>query len=224
MKSGIACKILDVLRMCPSLDSKPFTDTSRLSGSTAKTHVPRMYYKNFDDNITAKFGVILKGWPLKDFQNPSVIKSKAELQVLKNSLDSGATYFKKLTPSELTEWEEARFQSRLEETTEHETPDIPTNIPGPEDLEPPTITMPTANPSLSDPDPDPPSDLSVTAASGSKRPSPDDGQGPAKKRTNDRFVNLGVTAIDGTAVIVHKKPRKPRSDKGKKRSARSRSN
>ena len=72
-----------------------------------------MYYKNFDDNITSKYGVILKGWPFKTFQNPSEISSRAELQVLKNSLDSGATYFKRLTASELTEWEETQFQSQL---------------------------------------------------------------------------------------------------------------
>jgi hypothetical protein len=78
--------------MFPSLNYRTFTDTSRFSGSTARTHVPRMYYQNFDDNITAKFGVILKGWPLKEFKNPSGIKSRAELQVLKNSLESGAIF------------------------------------------------------------------------------------------------------------------------------------
>ena len=193
--------------MFPSLNYRTFTDTSRFSGSTARTHVPRMYYQNFDDNITAKFGVILQGWPLKEFKNPSGIKSRAELQVLKNSLESGATYFKRLTPSELAEWEETRFQARTEETpTPQPTPDIP-------------------NRSASDPNPDSPSDPSPSAPCGSEGPLRDNDQEPSTRtladRTNDKFVNLGVTAIDGTAVMIYKKARKQRSDKGKKRATRS---
>lgn len=213
-----------------------------------------MYYKNFDDNITSKYGVILKGWPFKTFQNPSEISSRAELQVLKNSLDSGATYFKRLTASELTEWEETRFQSQLQATGSDAsepssgdpspnpmTPAPPTDpspnpmTPAPTDPSPnptsltpastllpddPVTLAPTTTPILSDPE------SPALPAGAQKRRLPDSDQAPPPKktladRTNNKFINLGVTAGDGTAIMIHKKARKQRSDKGKKRGSRS---
>jgi hypothetical protein len=184
-----------------------------------------MYYKNFDNNITAKYGVVIIGWPFKKFQNPSEMASKTELQVLKNSLESGATYFKKLTMSELAEWEEARFERQLDEgpTDSLDTQRSANPIGDPiGDETGPDINQPTAGDQsqVTNPISDSSSQQDPVAPEGaSERPQPDDPLPPAKRTRTDRFINLGVTGVDGTAVIIHKKPRKARSDKGKKRGA-----
>src|SRR5277367_4876349 len=71
-----------------------------------------MYYRNFDDSITAKYGVVLEGWPLERFCNPSDIVSRTEISVLRSSFESGAARFRLLTQAELATWFETRFQAK----------------------------------------------------------------------------------------------------------------
>ncbi|KAG1868436.1 hypothetical protein F4604DRAFT_1584827 [Suillus subluteus] len=82
------------------------------------TQVPisRMYYVNFDENITAQHGVVLENWPLKKFASPGDIGSMVEVKTVYNGFMSGATKFRKLMAAEWQEWEEARFN--LEHTDE----------------------------------------------------------------------------------------------------------
>jgi hypothetical protein len=86
------------------------------AGEVTKTKVSRMFYQNFDENITAKYGVVIKNWPLQKFCSPGDIGSRIELKVLYQSWQSGATYFQKLSREELSQWEEDQFQARLQET------------------------------------------------------------------------------------------------------------
>ncbi|KAG2029493.1 hypothetical protein BDR03DRAFT_880613, partial [Suillus americanus] len=48
------------------------------------TQVPvsRMYYVNFDENITAQHGVVLENWPLKKFASPGDIGSMVEVKTV----------------------------------------------------------------------------------------------------------------------------------------------
>jgi hypothetical protein len=74
-----------------------------------------MYYQNFDDNITAKYGVVIDGWPLEKFCSPSDITSGTKVLVLCQSWESGATRFCKLTPTELANWENKWFEAKRQE-------------------------------------------------------------------------------------------------------------
>lgn len=69
-----------------------------------------MQYKNFDDHITRKHGIVIEGWPLKTFENPSSVGSQLELKVLLNSWKSGATHFRKMSTTEHMAWVESRAE------------------------------------------------------------------------------------------------------------------
>lgn len=75
-----------------------------------KNQAKRMLYKNFDDHITRKHGIVIEGWPLKTFENPSSVGSQLELKVLLNSWKSGATRFHKMSAAEHMAWVEARAE------------------------------------------------------------------------------------------------------------------
>jgi hypothetical protein len=65
-----------------------------------------MIYKSFDENITRKHGIIIEGWPLHVFDNPSAIGSQVELNVLLKAWQTGATWFCKMTDDEHMAWAE----------------------------------------------------------------------------------------------------------------------
>ena len=79
-----------------------------LLGAITKDHVNRMIYKNFDEHITRKHGIVIEGWPLHTFENPSSIGSQMELKVLLNAWKTGATRFRKMTVEEHLAWIENR--------------------------------------------------------------------------------------------------------------------
>ena len=70
-----------------------------------------MYYKNFEEHITRKHGIVIEGWPLRAFDNPSAIGSQVELKVLLNSWQAGATRFRKMSNAEHLAWVENRPES-----------------------------------------------------------------------------------------------------------------
>lgn len=72
-----------------------------------------MFYQNFDDSITNKYGVVIDRWPLEKFCSPSDLKSRNEVNVLFNSWSSGTTFFRRLTSREWEEWKEKRFASAV---------------------------------------------------------------------------------------------------------------
>lgn len=69
-----------------------------------------MFYVNFDDHITAKTGVIMEGWPLPKFCNPSEINSTTELRVLCNAWKNGTARFQKMNQEEWERWDTNRLQ------------------------------------------------------------------------------------------------------------------
>jgi hypothetical protein len=159
-----------------------------------------MYYQNFDDNITAKFGVVVENWPLKKFCNPSEVGSRYELKTLFHAWQSGATRFRQLSDVELEEWEEQRFQSKLHTTEQNGDKDVDENS------EPAPNTTPQS-----------PADVTTavaTTSSTTKR--------GKKRKGNDPFSEVANTVMstDGTPVPVTKKARKRRSDAGVPRKAK----
>lgn len=64
-----------------------------------------MFYTGFDHYITARYGIIIKNWPLPKFINPSKISTKTELDILWAAWNSNAASFYKMNTQEFREWE-----------------------------------------------------------------------------------------------------------------------
>ncbi|KAG1836873.1 hypothetical protein DFJ58DRAFT_734671 [Suillus subalutaceus] len=191
----------------------------------AQVPVSRMYYVNFDENITAQHGVVLENWPLKKFASPGDIGSMVEVKTVYNAFMTGATKFRKFTAAEWRDWEETRFNMTLERSAEDDTDEggnaladeggnalvdeggINTNI-DPFLL---SISQPVNTESQSVP---------TTRESAPIR----------RKRGHEQVeggfghVISGISGMGGDEVSVTKKSRKTRSDKGKKRGPKQRAN
>ena len=74
----------------------------------AVSKAKRMVYKNFDDDITRKHGIVIEGWPLSTFACPNDIRSQVELDLLLKSWQSGTTRFRKMSNSEHMAWVASR--------------------------------------------------------------------------------------------------------------------
>ena len=104
-----------------------------------------MIYKNFDEHITRKHGVIVEGWPLPLFNNPSAIGSQLELGVLIRAWQTGATRFRKMSEDEFMAWMESRSPSQPPFTATGVPPEIPPSGGYNQD---PNITPPPNQPSF----------------------------------------------------------------------------
>jgi hypothetical protein len=84
---------------------------NHLAEETSKGDAKRMIYKGFDKHITRKHGIVIEGWPLGTFDNPSSIGSQLELKVLLNAWQTGATRFRKMNDKEHMAWVENHADS-----------------------------------------------------------------------------------------------------------------
>ncbi|TEB36287.1 hypothetical protein FA13DRAFT_1903600 [Coprinellus micaceus] len=69
----------------------------------------RMNYQNFEQDITLKYSIVLKHWPLQKFACPSSISSLTHARILYNSFYTGSTYFAKLSDEDFEVWSQAYF-------------------------------------------------------------------------------------------------------------------
>ena len=83
-----------------------------------------MIYKNFDEHIMRKHGVVIHGWPLTKFDNPSAIGRSVELSTLLNSWKNGSMFFRKMGTTEHMAWIEARANLKLHSDLPAEPPAI----------------------------------------------------------------------------------------------------
>ncbi|KAK7464096.1 hypothetical protein VKT23_006257 [Stygiomarasmius scandens] len=125
----------------------------KLQETAGKTKIARMYYKNFEKHITAKYGIRVMNWPLEKFVCPSDLTSRAEVEVLKHAWMSGATYFYKMTSAEFEEWDEKRFEDAMASSTptvEHPSSNSPDNectqTPAPPPMMPDFQTLASTSP------------------------------------------------------------------------------
>ncbi|KAK7451710.1 hypothetical protein VKT23_012389 [Stygiomarasmius scandens] len=195
--------------------------------SSGKPVITRMFYKNFDTHITARYAIKLVNWPLEKFCNPSELATRAEVKVLQNAWESGTTFFTKMSREEFKEWEESRFQERISETAtqgiggtmtltqnDAEQPaTLPNNPPNAPESNAHEVLTATSNPSL-----EPVSQPSAAAPTANTPQQP-------KKRGRKRkeplgeatFINsMAVTGLNGE-VMLQKPQKKRRKDAGKKR-------
>ncbi|KAL6300789.1 hypothetical protein BKA93DRAFT_739817 [Sparassis latifolia] len=75
----------------------------------------KMWYKGFDDRITARHRVMVENWPLLKFISPGDVTSKNKLQVLFHAWESGTAHFRVLGEEEFEWWEEEHFQEKMQQ-------------------------------------------------------------------------------------------------------------
>ena len=56
-----------------------------------------MFYVDFEDHITMRFGIVIENWPLTCFAVPSAFKSRLKLSMLLNAWETDTTRFRKLS-------------------------------------------------------------------------------------------------------------------------------
>ncbi|KAK7434981.1 hypothetical protein VKT23_019886 [Stygiomarasmius scandens] len=213
---------------------KLIAEKLRIAGG--KTNIPRMYYKNFDDHITAKYGIKIVNWPLEKFCCPSELSTRVDVQVLRNAWESGSTYFYKMTSAEWNEWDKKRFEDALASGTstspnEPNEPNEPTESPNnsPNDSQtttPTTVAVAAAPTQPQSPEPPIPSQSpppTITTQTQTTQPKKR-GRKP-KALTDSNQVNFvhttAVTGVNGE-VMLQKSTRKRRSDADKPRGPRKR--
>ncbi|RXW21194.1 hypothetical protein EST38_g4661 [Candolleomyces aberdarensis] len=98
---GLAWNYLERLVQLKSLTAALIKE--KLNNATGH-QISRMVYTNFDEAITLKHGVVIKGWPLSKFCCPSHITSCSDVELLYNAWQSGATHFVKLSNDEYGRW------------------------------------------------------------------------------------------------------------------------
>ncbi|KAJ3817845.1 hypothetical protein F5880DRAFT_1617916 [Lentinula raphanica] len=178
----------------------------------AGTAVPKMFYTGFDHYITARYGIVIKNWPLPTFTNPSQISTKTELDILWAAWNSDATSFYRMTTREFQEWEAERAEAARNSGDQ-----------GGGDGEPGADATSRNSP--------PVNAEGVAAAVDQGSAGVSNEGGVAEKASEggssahassstaglSNFVSMNmVTDANGAAVLVTgKRPRKPRSDKGK---------
>jgi hypothetical protein len=203
-----------------------------------------MSYANFEDSITEKYGVVLENWPLKMFCSPSDVKSRNEVKVLYQAWESGATRFRRMSNDEWKDWLETRFQRNLEKMNGTADPgnDNAMDVgnaadPGNDNAmdvgnaaDPGNNNATTGNnvntvaEDAGHPGDDAEPSTQMVIQASQRVPLESVGQGHGKKSRPGplvEFINTGtVTSLDGQTLVIGKKPRKERSDKGTKRAPR----
>jgi hypothetical protein len=192
----------EALYVYPSPSFFSFILIIRLEGAAAQVKVPRMYYQNFDTNITAKYAVVIKNWPLSKFCSPGDVGSLNELEILYNAFESGATYFQHLTDNEFREW----TASRVSQDSQQEN-----NTFGSAGASKGKFFFSRLFHFLHC--------FWIPVASTST-PMPPQSRYLQPNMAPPQPTVPAVTSLNGTPVVITKKPRKARSDKGKARGPR----
>ena len=191
-----------------------------LGEAAAPRSIGKINYKNFD-KITEKYGIICVGWPLERFCCPGDINSMPELQVLQNAFQSGAAHFRCLSDDELDQWRKER-RLKLVEANQTATADHAVSDPS----APPPVPEIRSSTMTEAPGPTPSDSLATDATATNavtnvhaNNASLSVLAGPstaANIPTSNPQPLQSVFTVDGPG-LVQKKPRKTRSDKGKKR-------
>ena len=96
---------------------------------------------NFNNNITDKYGVIVKHWPLKVFCTPGDICTVTELRVF-IQWESCTAHFYRMTMAEATKWSNERHSTSSLSPSESGSRDTAVNT-SKQDLSDQNNTIPT---------------------------------------------------------------------------------
>lgn len=186
--------------------------------------VPRMYYHNFDKNVTLRYHIVVENWPLAKFVSPSDIGTSHELSTLFNAWQSNTTTFRKLEGAEWKKWEEGYYNQesqvspRVEDVQDHQ-PAAPAPAPHQDNSAPlgdSTAGNQSSQSSSSSPI------LPSSSAQPSAIPNATATSTSIQQQTSGvNFVNtFAVIGENGRQVQVVSKPRKKRKDAGVRRGRR----
>ncbi|KAI0686977.1 hypothetical protein C8Q76DRAFT_635673, partial [Earliella scabrosa] len=75
----------------------------RLQAACTRYSITKMFYVNFEEHITARFGIFVKNWPLRKFTAPGSL-SRVELEVLLKAWQNNVTQFQELSDDEWAKW------------------------------------------------------------------------------------------------------------------------
>ena len=155
-------------------------------------------------HITHKLGIVVKNWPLSTFVCPSQVGSRMELDILYNAWKQGTAYFERLTDEQFDEWR----RKQADKTAMAQSPAVATTT--------------NASVSLVVPAEHPVSTFDIPPTSALRPPSP--AVVPVASLSDLATSASIVTPVFSISAsqLVQKKPRKERSDKGKKRGPRKR--
>lgn len=161
-----------------------------------------MNYASFASEITAKFGIVCEGWPLEKFCPPSMITLRVQLDTLCQAWETEVASFRKLSKGEYEKWSSARFQSALQQSLPQEPQITQTST---------SVIAHEAN-ILSHTTPP-----AITASPSESTAAPEAIVLPLiLPPPTDIPASMPIMSVSGT-VLVAKKTRKQRSDKGKPR-------
>ncbi len=183
-----------------------------------------MYYTNFSNNITRRYGIVIKNWPLKRFCGPNDLGTKLDVQTLLNSWTTGVTSFYKMSEEELADWIKDRDASPTSEPAMVTVPGGEANVSaggaaGAEGEHTDDGSMDATRTSAGSTavSTAPPTPAGVQPSS-APPPTPAQEQPPATLHATTNFVNSSaILGMDGQAMMMVAKQRKQRSDAGKKR-------
>ncbi len=201
---------------------------------------PKMFYVNFESRMTAKYGVVVRNWPIRKFTAPGNVNSLPTLSILYNAWRSGATHFHRLDDDQWRQWLDAfstgddyepgvTAEAHIGGVSADGAPIVPQEVEGPYPAPAPTDTGPEPPVPTPAPTPAPAPTLAVTTPAPAPTPAPlpptpPTTAPPAGARGRKRplevdFINSGP-GTDGAGFVVPKRARKERSDKGKPRKKR----
>ncbi|KAI1781830.1 hypothetical protein LXA43DRAFT_1069674 [Ganoderma leucocontextum] len=185
----------------------------------------KMYYINFEDHITAKYGLVLENWPLEKFAAPGSFNSLPVLTVLYNAWKNGVTRFRSLSNEEWMVWKaastsgaattgvtlspEAISAGEVNVDADAEAAEHHPNVGDSDSTSANAATDRAAAESLATA----PTPTSVSHSTTAHPAESTPAQTAGQKRPFVQFIN-SVGAADGSGLQVTKKPRKQRSDKG----------
>ncbi len=107
-KQRVAALILQKLRESFTLFSQTTAASCIVPGAAStRGHINKMYYVNFEDHITAKFGIVLENWPIQKFAAPGSFSSLPVLNVIQSAFEKDLTRFRSMDDGEWEAWMEA---------------------------------------------------------------------------------------------------------------------
>ncbi|EIW56748.1 uncharacterized protein TRAVEDRAFT_128349, partial [Trametes versicolor FP-101664 SS1] len=76
----------------------------KLQAACTRANVTKMFYVNFHQHITLRFGVVLERWPLTTFKAPGSMSSRQELLIILHAFENDVATFRQLTNPEWEGW------------------------------------------------------------------------------------------------------------------------
>ncbi|KAI0368264.1 hypothetical protein BV20DRAFT_948577, partial [Pilatotrama ljubarskyi] len=76
----------------------------KLQAACTRANISKMFYVNFHEHITVRYGIVIEGWPLPKFTAPGNLGSRHELFVLYQAWENDAARFRQLPNDEWEEW------------------------------------------------------------------------------------------------------------------------